>query len=168
MSQPTNGSSRSPQGRSIPTRRVRTYGGIVRGGGDQVDPVVSARMRAVRCRDTRPEMRLRSELHRLGLRYRVNRRPIPALRRTGDVVFGAARVVVMVDGCFWHGCSRHMRPSSRNRVFWANKIAENQRRDRETDRELTEAGWTVIRIWEHEDPSSAAARVAAVVSALRR
>ena len=68
---------------------------------------VSRRMRRQRSRDTAPELELRSELHRRGLRYRVHRRPVPTLRRTADVVFGPSRVAVFVDGCFWHGCPVH-------------------------------------------------------------
>ncbi|MEU2179021.1 very short patch repair endonuclease [Nocardia sp. NPDC019219] len=124
-------------------------------------------MRAVRNRDTRPEMQIRSELHRIGLRYRVNRQPVPGVRRSADIVFGPAHVAVMVDGCFWHGCPRHMRPARRNHDFWADKIVANQVRDRETDQMLTKAGWLVLRIWEHEDPAEAAARIASVVSARR-
>ncbi|WP_318533266.1 MULTISPECIES: very short patch repair endonuclease [Actinoalloteichus] len=136
-------------------------------GMADVDPVVSARMKQVRSRDTTPELRLRTELHRRGLRYRVDRRPVPALRRRADIVFGPARLSVMVDGCFWHGCPDHHRPSRRNSQFWSDKIAANQRRDRETDVLLTEAGWLVIRIWEHENPIAAADRVEAAVTSRR-
>ena len=132
-----------------------------------VDPVVSARMSRVRSRDTRPEVALRSELHRRGLRFRIGRRPIPALRRTADVVFGPARVAVLVDGCFWHKCPNHYRPSARNEVFWAEKIADNQRRDHETNRLFAEAGWRVIRVWEHEDPAEAADRIFEIVTCRR-
>ncbi|MGY2121328.1 very short patch repair endonuclease [Nocardia gipuzkoensis] len=132
-----------------------------------VDPIVSKRMRAIPNRDTRAEKRLRSELHRIGLRYRVNRRPVADLRRTADIIFGPARVVVMVDGCYWHGCTDHMRPSTRNAEFWSAKIASNRRRDHETDRLLTEAGWHVVRVWEHEDVHEAAVRIAALVASRR-
>ncbi|WP_084535094.1 very short patch repair endonuclease [Nocardia yamanashiensis] len=134
---------------------------------DKVDQVVSNRMRAVPNRDTRPELRLRSELHRIGLRYRVNQRPVRGIRRSGDIVFGPAHVAVMVDGCFWHGCPDHMRPSTRNAAFWSNKIEINRRRDRETDQLFGDAGWLVIRVWEHEDVQEAVARIAAIVAARR-
>ena len=65
------------------------------------------RMRRQRRRDTAPELLLRRELHRLGLRYRVNRTVLPGVRRRADVVFARARVAVFVDGCFWHSCPRH-------------------------------------------------------------
>ncbi|MEV0805319.1 very short patch repair endonuclease [Micromonospora sp. NPDC050200] len=126
-------------------------------------PAVRAVMRANKARDTGPERRLRSLLHKAGLRYRVNARPLPALRRTADVVFPAVRVAVFVDGCYWHGCPEHYRPARANDQFWRDKIDGNRARDRETDQLLADAGWTVIRIWEHEDPTGAANRVEEVV-----
>jgi DNA mismatch endonuclease (patch repair protein) len=113
-------------------------------------------MRANKARDTGPERRLRSLLHKAGLRYRVNARPLPALRRTADVVFPTTRVAVFVDGCYWHGCPQHYRPAQANDQFWRDKIEGNRARDRETDQLLADEGWTVIRIWEHEDPAAAA------------
>ncbi|MFC5913258.1 very short patch repair endonuclease [Streptomyces pulveraceus] len=125
---------------------------------------VRASMRGNRGKDTGPELRLRSLVHREGLRYRVSARPLPDLRRTADLVFTKARVAVFVDGCFWHGCPEHHRPATtRNREFWRDKIEVNRSRDKETNRRLSEAGWTVIRVWEHEDPVDAAQRVVAVV-----
>lgn len=122
-----------------------------------------ASMRGNRGRDTAPERRIRSLLHREGLRYRVSARPLPGLRRTADVVFTRARVAVFVDGCFWHGCPEHFRPASSNSDFWITKIEGNRTRDEETTRRLVEEGWQVIRIWEHENPDAAAARVIATV-----
>ncbi|MEO3839136.1 very short patch repair endonuclease [Nonomuraea sp. B10E8] len=122
-------------------------------------------MRANRNRDTGPELRLRTAVHALGLRYRVSRRPLPELRRTADLVFTKAKVAVFVDGCYWHGCPEpaHFRPSQRNSEFWRDKIATNQERDQETGRLLREAGWVVIRVWEHENMAVAAARIADIV-----
>ncbi|MEU2610636.1 very short patch repair endonuclease [Micromonospora sp. NPDC007271] len=120
-------------------------------------------MRANKARDTGPERRIRSLLHKAGLRYRVNARPLAALRRTADVVFPTARVAVFVDGCYWHGCSEHYRPARANEQFWREKIDRNRARDRETDQLLADAGWTVIRVWEHESPVEAADRIKEVV-----
>jgi DNA mismatch endonuclease (patch repair protein) len=89
-------------------------------------------------------------LHARGLRYFVNRRPVPGLRRTGDLVFSRRRVVVFLDGCFWHRCPEHFRMPAANPGYWEPKIARNVERDRETDRRLAEAGWRVLRFWEHE------------------
>lgn len=109
---------------------------------------------------TTPELAVRRAAHRLGLRYFVNRRPVPALRRTADLVFPTERVAVFVDGCFWHGCPQHARGTIReNTWYWPEKIASNQRRDRDTDSRLLEEGWLPLRIWEHEGPCEAAHRI---------
>jgi DNA mismatch endonuclease (patch repair protein) len=85
------------------------------------------------------------------------------LRRTGDLVFTRTRVVVFLDGCFWHGCPDHHTAAKTNAGYWADKVVQNRRRDQETDRLLAEAGWAVLRVWEHEPPADAAARVADLV-----
>lgn len=113
--------------------------------------------------DTKPELALRSALHRLGLRYFVHRRPLPGLRREADVVFPGVRVAVFLDSCFWHGCPEHVSWPRANAGWWREKIETTRHRDRETDARLAEAGWTVIRVWEHEDPVLAAERVAQAV-----
>ena len=105
-----------------------------------------------RSRDTKPEILVRSLVHRRGLRYRVSQRPIANVRRTADLVFRRAKVAVNVDGCFWHGCEQHYKEPKTNTEYWRNKIDGNRRRDRETDELLTAAGWLVLRFWEHEDP----------------
>ena len=124
---------------------------------------VRASMRGNRSRNTKPEMRLRSHLHALGFRYRVSTRPIPTIRRTADVVFTGAHIAVFVDGCYWHGCPDHYRPAKRNTEFWSEKISANRQRDAEASSLLEQAGWLVIRVWEHEDPSAAAQRIAVLI-----
>jgi DNA mismatch endonuclease (patch repair protein) len=119
-------------------------------------PAVRNVMRGNKGRDTRPELALRSAVHALGMRYRVGLRPVPQVRRTADIVFPKARVAVFLDGCFWHGCPEHHRPAQKNSEFWLTKIKGNKTRDADTDTRLREAGWQVIRIWEHEDPIVAA------------
>jgi DNA mismatch endonuclease (patch repair protein) len=74
-------------------------------------------------------------------------------------VFTRAKIAVFVDGCFWHGCPAHHTVAKTNADFWAAKVGGNQSRDRETDRLLTEAGWLVVRVWEHEAADAAAQRV---------
>ncbi|MFG2249106.1 very short patch repair endonuclease [Spirillospora sp. NPDC048823] len=120
-------------------------------------------MRANRSRDTKPELALRSAAHRLGLRYRVDTAPVKGLRRRADLVFTRARVAVFSDGCYWHGCPEHYRPARKNGQFWDDKISTNRARDQDTDVRLADAGWLVIRVWEHEDPAEAADRVAQAV-----
>jgi DNA mismatch endonuclease (patch repair protein) len=118
-------------------------------------------------RDTAPELALRRALHRRGLRYRVGIRPIPELRGSADVVFTAARVAVYVDGCFWHMCPRHGTMPANNAEWWKAKLEGNRARDRRTDELLERHGWRVVRVWEHEEPEEAAARVAALVRPVR-
>ena len=139
------------------------------GTDDQtVSAVVSARMSKIRGRDTKPEIAVRRALRRLGLGYRVGIRPLPDVRRTGDIVFPAPKVVVMVDGCFWHGCPEHYRPSTQRAVFWGRKVQENMDRDLDTNRILESRGWLVIRVWEHADPDETAKQIAGQVLARRR
>lgn len=124
-------------------------------------------MQGNRSRDTKPELAVRRAIHRRGLRYRVAVRPEPALRRTADLVFRSARVAVFVDGCYWHGCPEHFIAPLTNSAYWGPKVGGNVARDRDTDRVLNAAGWTVMRFWEHEDPEAAADAVAAVVAEAR-
>lgn len=119
-------------------------------------PAVAARMSRQRRRDTAPELALRRELHRRGLRFRVDH-PVPGLpRRRADVVLTRARIAVFVDGCFWHGCPVHATWPAENARWWAAKLRRNVERDRETDEHLRALGWTVLRFWEHEPVGLAA------------
>jgi DNA mismatch endonuclease (patch repair protein) len=139
-----------------------------RGTPPASSPDALRRMKAARQRDTNPELALRRELHRMGLRYRVDERPLPGIRRRADVTFRSARVAVFVDGCFWHGCPEHGTSPKANAQWWRDKIDRNRARDVDTDRRLAEAGWRVVRLWEHDvkrDPRAAAELVAAQVSA---
>jgi DNA mismatch endonuclease (patch repair protein) len=128
--------------------------------GSRTNAVTSARMRRTRRRDTSAELALRRELHRRGLRYFVDRPPLKVdRRRRADIVFPSARVAIYVDGCFWHGCPTHGTWPKTNAPWWREKIERNRARDRSTNEALREAGWTVLRVWEHEDPGAAANRV---------
>jgi len=128
---------------------------------------VSAVMRANKPRDTKPELRLRRALHQRGHRFRVAFR-IPGTRRSIDIAYTRKRIAVFVDGCFWHGCPEHARPSRRNAAFWVSKIASNRSRDAETDELLRSEGWRVIRIWEHEELEAAIARIEVAVRSAGR
>lgn len=120
-------------------------------------------MRGNRSRDTRPEMAVRSAVHRRGLRYKVSARPLTGLRRSADLVFVKARVAVFVDGCYWHGCPEHYVPSITNREYWAEKISRNRDRDADTDARLVAAGWRPIRVWAHDDPEKVADLILQVI-----
>jgi DNA mismatch endonuclease (patch repair protein) len=107
-------------------------------------------MQAIRSRDTKPEWLIRRLVHAQGLRYRVAARPLPGLRRTADMVFGPAKIAVFIDGCYWHGCPEHYVPPKTNSGYWSDKVLRNVQRDRDTDQRLADAGWLVLRFWEHE------------------
>jgi DNA mismatch endonuclease (patch repair protein) len=116
-------------------------------------------MRANRGRDTAPEVAVRKIVHSVGLRYRVDHRPIASLNRRADLVFTRARVAVFIDGCFWHGCPEHHTVARTNAAYWSEKVQRNRVRDAETNRILALAGWQVLRFWEHEPPSDVAAAI---------
>jgi DNA mismatch endonuclease (patch repair protein) len=104
-------------------------------------------MSRVKGRDTEPEKLLRSALHAKGLRFRLHRRALPG---RPDIVFPASRVVVFVDGCFWHGCPLHRSEPKTNQDFWIQKLSNNKLRDSRVNALLESQGWTVVRCWEHE------------------
>ncbi len=124
--------------------------------------LIRERMRSTRRRDTKPERLLRSELHRRGLRFVVDR-AVDGTRRRADIVFRGPRVVVYVDGCYWHNCPVHGTTPKQNRRWWEEKLEANRLRDADTDARLAQAGWRVLRFWEHDDPGEAAETVAALV-----
>ncbi|MTV24063.1 very short patch repair endonuclease [Nitriliruptoraceae bacterium ZYF776] len=118
---------------------------------------------------TGPELTLRRELHGRGWRYRADHPPLPDLRRRrADIVFTRLRVAIFVDGCFWHACPQHATAPKANADWWRAKLETNVARDRDTDARLEEAGWTVVRVWEHEPPPEAADRIEAVLRKRRR
>lgn len=126
-------------------------------------PTTRRAMQGNRSRDTQPELAIRSIIHGRGLRYRVAARPLARQRFTADIVFKGMRVAVFVDGCFWHGCPDHYRRPGSNTDYWDAKVSRNRDRDRAVDRMLTDAGWAVLRAWEHEPPRSVADRIEAMV-----
>ena len=104
-------------------------------------------MSRVRGTDTKPEVRVRSFLHRLGYRFRLHRRDLPG---RPDIVLSSHRAVIFIHGCFWHqhpGCSKASLPET-NREEWAAKLSRNVERDRENQEDLREAGWKVVTLWE--------------------
>lgn len=127
-----------------------------------------ATMQANRSRDTTPELAVRRRVHAVGMRYLVNARPEPDLRRTVDLLFRRPRVAVLVDGCFWHGCPEHHQAPKANAIFWSEKVRMNRARDAETNHLLTARGWLVLRFWEHEiraDPQLVATHIVEAVRA---
>ncbi len=106
-------------------------------------------MRAVKGRDTKPEMLLRKKLHALGYRYRLNVKELPG---KPDLVFPKFKTVIFVHGCFWHGhdCKRGSRQPKQNADYWLQKIARNKARDQKNKASLEKLGWRVITVWECE------------------
>ena len=109
----------------------------------------SANMRAVRAKDTKPELTVRRLTHGMGYRYRLHDRSLPG---TPDLVFRSRRSVIFVHGCFWHrhtGCDRATEPQS-NVEFWRPKLLQNAARDKRQLRALRKGGWRTLVIWECE------------------
>jgi DNA mismatch endonuclease, patch repair protein len=133
------------------------------GGYARPTAATSNRMRLVGRRDTPAEIRVRSLLHRLGYRFRIDLPPLPGGRRRADIVFTRQHVAVFLDGCFWHGCPTHFTTPLTNSSWWAAKVASTMRRDKEVDQQLRAAGWRVVRGWEHERVGDVVGRVVAAL-----
>jgi DNA mismatch endonuclease (patch repair protein) len=121
-------------------------------------------MAKVRQKGTDAEIALRRELYRGGLRYRIDYEVMKKPRRMADVAFPGLKIAIFVDGCFWHGCPEHATWPKQNAEFWRQKIEANRHRDADTNSRLIDAGWTVLRFWEHESPIRAAETVAQTVA----
>lgn len=119
------------------------------------DPARSAIMRAIKGRDTKPELRVRSVLHRLGYRFRLHRRSLPG---SPDIVLPSRRVAIFVHGCFWHchGCKRGGREPKENAGYWRAKLARNVERDAGNLSALAAVDWHAIVVWECELKGEAA------------
>lgn len=139
----------------------RRRGGIPEASSDEA----RRRMQFTRQRGTDAEQAFCAELDALGLVYETDRSPVPGTRSRADVVFEAARVAVFIDGCFWHGCPVHATFPKSNREWWRAKLDANRQRDERANQALTDAGWLVLRFWEHEDPREAALMTADRVAA---
>lgn len=122
----------------------------------------SYNMSQIRSCGTKPELLIRSALWRRGFRYRV-RTNLPG---KPDIVFSGRKLVIFIDGCFWHGCPEHFQLPATRQEFWRHKIEANRSRDSKVDRLLQEAGWQVYRVWEHEIRRSPEEVVATIVQKL--
>jgi DNA mismatch endonuclease, patch repair protein len=112
---------------------------------------VTAAMRGNRSSNTRPEIRVRQLLFRLGYRYRTCKGGLPG---RPDICFSARQKVIFVHGCFWHqhadtGCPLKTHPRS-NLAYWTAKLERNVQRDRRNQKELRRLGWSTLTIWECE------------------
>lgn len=121
-------------------------------------------MRRIRSKDTGPELKLRSALHKAGYRYRLHAKTLPGCP---DIFFPKQRAAIFVHGCFWHGHDCHLfkEPKTR-RDFWLAKIGKNQQRDAEATTKLQSLGWATIVVWQCElrDMDRCIARVRQLLS----
>ena len=124
-------------------------------------------MRSIASEDTKPELLLCRGLHALGYRYRVNACPVANVRCKADLLFTGAKVCILVDGCFWHGCAAHFALPKSNSDWWLEKITENQLRDKRQLALLVEHGWIVVRFWEHHVSDNLSDCIASVRRAIR-
>lgn len=128
-------------------------------------PGRSRNMAAIRRTDTKPEIAIRSALHRRGHRFRKDLRlNLGDVRPRPDVVFTRRKVAVFIDGCFWHACPEHSAPPRQNTGYWGPKLQGNVDRDRRYDEALITHGWLVVRAWEHEAADEVVRRVEAALS----
>jgi DNA mismatch endonuclease, patch repair protein len=104
-------------------------------------------MGRIKSRNTKPELAVRSSLHRLGYRYRLHAKNLPG---SPDLVFPSSKKIIFVHGCFWHGhaCAHGQSIPKSNTAFWVDKIQTNRERDLRTLRRLRHLGWHVMVIWE--------------------
>ena len=141
-------------------RTVNLGGGRIVPYPEPRDEAATKIGKANRRADTKPEVRLRAALHRHGHRFRKDHLlRVGIVRVRPDIVFTRWKVAVFVDGCFWHGCPDHQHVPKSNREYWVPKLAANVERDRRVDAALADAGWIVVRIWEHDDVDGAVAVV---------
>ncbi len=106
-------------------------------------------MSRIKGRNTAPEIKVRSMVHRLGYRFRLYRKDLPG---TPDLVFHSRKKIIFVHGCFWHGhtCAKGIRIPEKNKEYWANKIRKNKERDYKNLADLATFGWKVLIVWECE------------------
>lgn len=149
----------------VKPRRPKKLASVLPPPAPVPDGATRARMTKQRRQGTAPENRVFDALATRGLSFARNTKPLEGLRCEADGCLVAEKVALFVDGCFWHGCAEHSRPTKSNTLWWREKIERNKLRDADTDEVLLANGWLVLRVWEHEDPEEAAARVEAEVTA---
>ena len=130
----------------------------------KTSPEVSMRMSRQKREDTRPEIEIARACFSLGLRYRKNVK-IQEVKTVADLVFKKHKLIVFIDGCFWHGCPWHYRTPKTRSEWWDSKIQRNKLRDAQKTRKLRRLGWKVVRVWEHVEPEKAAKRIVNKINA---
>lgn len=146
-------------------RQVNLGGGVLVPYPEPLNEAASKIGRANPRAGTKPEVRVRSAVHRRGLRFRKDLLlRVGSVRVRPDLVFTRWKVAVFIDGCFWHQCPDHGRVPTRNRAYWAPKLQANVERDRRVDALLSNEGWLLVRAWEHEDVDVVVDQIASVVA----
>ena len=103
-------------------------------------------MSQIKSKNAKPEIIIKKLIWKKGYKYRIGH----GLIGKPDMVFSFCRVVVFIDGCFWHSCPEHCRIPLSNVAYWKQKISSNKKRDRRINSQLKKEGWRVIRVWEHD------------------
>lgn len=129
---------------------------------------VAARMRNTPQKDTPFETEVKGLLRQRGLAFEEDRPVAGVSRSRPDLLFPRERLAVYLDGCYWHWCPQHLKLPSHNRDWWIDKLLANVQRDRKHVREFAEAGWVVLRFWEHEEPETVAHTVEETLQQIRR
>ena len=124
----------------------------------KTSPEVSMRMSKQKSEYTRPEIEIARACFSLVLRYRKNVK-IQEAKTVADLVFKKHKLIVFIDGCFWHGCPYHYKTPKTNSEWWDAKTERNKIRDKTKTKELRKLGWKVMRIWEHTNPDKAAEKI---------
>lgn len=123
-------------------------------------------MRRVKSSNTTPERALRKQLWSAGMRgWRLPPKHIPG---KPDIAFTRAKLAIFIDGCFWHGCSTCYRRPKSHQTYWDTKLKRNMARDSQNTKDLRRAGWTVLRLWEHQVAKSIDNCTAKTAKALKR
>jgi len=104
-------------------------------------------MSSIRGKNTAPELKVRKKLWNLGKRYRIHDRTIFG---TPDISNKSKRIIIFIDGCFWHGCDKCYTEPKTNTEFWRNKISRNKERREKVLKELKKDDWKVLQFWEHQ------------------
>lgn len=123
----------------------------------------SSLMSKIKSKDSKLELSLKKLLSKKGLRFKKNS---PKHYGKPDFVFLSKKTAIFVDSCFWHGCKKHFRLPSQNRVFWKGKIQRNAMRDKEVIEHYRKERWRTLRIWEHDFkkyPERVAAKIDAIL-----
>ncbi len=123
-------------------------------------------MSNIKEKNTGPELLLRKALWKYGCRYQLkNKQKIPG---RPDLIFSSAKVVVFIDGCFWHNCPIHGHTPKTNLEYWENKLERNRQRAEFVNEKLAEMGWLVLRFWEHEIEDDLALVVQKIAMAIKK